>query len=122
MSHTGAARAGVENLTKSLAVEWAADGIRVNAVAPGVIYSATAEANYDMPLLESYVPLVPVKRLGTVEEVASAVAFLFTEGAAYITGSSLRIDGASSLAASAWPLGDTCNMPEYGTLPPKAKL
>ena len=46
MVHTGASRAGVDNLTKTLALEWSPSGVRVNAVAPGVIYSRTAAANY----------------------------------------------------------------------------
>ena len=46
MSHTGAARAGIINLTKSLSVEWAQNGVRVNSVAPGIIWSATAGENY----------------------------------------------------------------------------
>ena len=46
MAHSGAARAGVENLTKSLAIEWAPSGVRVNSIAPGIIYSDSAVANY----------------------------------------------------------------------------
>jgi peroxisomal trans-2-enoyl-CoA reductase len=69
MSHTGAARAAVENLTKSLATEWAANGVRVNAVAPGVIYSTTASANYSVNVFEMAKPHIPAKRLGTPDEV-----------------------------------------------------
>ena len=68
----GAARAGVENLTRSLSVEWASDGVRVNSVAPGSsIYSPTAEANYgeDIDPFEFARPGVPAKRLGTTLEV-----------------------------------------------------
>merc|ERR1712210_240183 len=63
MSHTGAARAGVENLSKSLAVEWASDGVRINSVAPGVIYSLTASANYEDEFapLELAKPGIPAK-------------------------------------------------------------
>lgn len=70
MSHTGAARAAVANLTKSLAIEWAPFGVRVNAIAPGVVYSSTAAANYkDSSLLMKAAPIIPAKRLGSLEEV-----------------------------------------------------
>ena len=73
MAHTGAARAGVENLARSLAVEWASDGVRINSVAPGSsIYSPTASANYakDFSPFEMARPGVPAKRLGSTLEVS----------------------------------------------------
>jgi len=69
MSHTGAARAGVENLSRSLSVEWACAGLRVNCVAPGVVTSPTARDNYQWGVLESARPHIPAKRLGTTQEV-----------------------------------------------------
>ena len=68
----GAARSAVDNLTKSLSVEWASDGVRVNAVAPGSsIFSQTASDNYgeDLSPFELARPGVPAKRLGTTQEV-----------------------------------------------------
>jgi len=97
MVHTGAARSAVDNLTKTLALEWAADGVRVNAVAPGVIYSDSAAANYPPGFLAAAAKDLPTHRLGTPEEVSSAVAFLLSPAARYISGSTLRVDGASSL-------------------------
>ena len=97
MAHTGAARAGVDNLTKSLALEWAAEGVRVNAVAPGIIYSDTAAANYPPGFLESMASDLPAQRLGTPAEVASAVCFLLSPAARYVSGATLRVDAASSL-------------------------
>nr|XP_035941216.1 peroxisomal trans-2-enoyl-CoA reductase isoform X2 [Halichoerus grypus] len=69
--HSGAARAGVYNLTKSLAVEWASSGIRINCVAPGVIYSPTAFDNYGplaKNLFENCFSRIPAKRIGVPEE------------------------------------------------------
>ena len=98
MAHTGAARAGVDNLTKSLAVEWADAGIRVNAVAPGVIYSDTAAANYaDKNMFQKAVSAIPAARLGAPSEGSAAVCFLLSPGAAYVTGTTLRVDGGCPL-------------------------
>ncbi|MCG8421157.1 MAG: SDR family oxidoreductase [Proteobacteria bacterium] len=105
MAHTGAARAGVENLTMSLAVEWSQFGILVNSVAPGIILS-TGTRQYPPALLEQGIRSTPAKRAGTVHEVAAAIAFLASPAAQYITGITLRIDGGQSL----W--GDTFMLPE----------
>ncbi|XP_021568812.1 peroxisomal trans-2-enoyl-CoA reductase isoform X2 [Carlito syrichta] len=70
-AHTGAAREGVYNLTKSLALEWACSGVRINCVAPGVIYSQTALDNYGyigQDLFERHFEKIPAKRLGVPEE------------------------------------------------------
>ena len=77
--HAGAARAGVDNITKSLAVEWAAHGVRVNSVAPGSsIYSPTAEDNYgeDLDPFELARPGIPAKRLGNTREVSGVSLLL----------------------------------------------
>ena len=105
MAHTGAARAGVENLTMSLAVEWSRFGILVNAVAPGIILS-TGTRQYPPALIENAIAKVPLKRAGTVEECAAIIVFLASPAAQYITGTTVRIDGAASL----W--GDTFPLPE----------
>jgi citronellol/citronellal dehydrogenase len=95
MAHTGAARAGMVNLTMTLAYEWAVAGVRVNAVSPGWIASSgmdtyTGEFKDQIPKLKGYCPL---GRLGTESEVSAAVCFLLSDAAAYITGTELRIDG-----------------------------
>ena len=95
MAHTGAARAGMVNLTMTLAYEWAVAGVRVNAVSPGWIASSgmdtyQGEFKARIPKLKGYVPL---GRLGTESEVSAAVCFLLSDAAAYITGTELRIDG-----------------------------
>ena len=115
MAHTGAARAGVDNLTKSLAVEWAPKGVRVNAVAPGVIFSRSAAENYADPnMLVSMARGIPAQRLGTPEEVAAAVSFLLSPSASYITGTTLRVDGGSSLC------GKLSDLPYHERMPPFA--
>ncbi|MGB0646887.1 MAG: SDR family oxidoreductase [Bradymonadia bacterium] len=96
MAHTGAARAGVVNLTKSLALEWAKNGILVNAVAPGVIRSSGLET-YPKAVrdsIETEVPKhIPLKRLGTMDDVAWAVTYLASEAGDYITGETICVDG-----------------------------
>ncbi|HEY5945283.1 MAG TPA: SDR family oxidoreductase, partial [Kofleriaceae bacterium] len=103
MVHTGAARAGVENMTMTLAVEWAQFGILVNAIAPGIIISS-GTAQYPPQLLERGVQETPLKRAGTVDEVAASILFLASPAAQYITGATLRIDGAQSLWGHTWEI------------------
>ena len=99
MAHTGAARAGVVNLTQTLALEWSPYGVRVNAVAPGNINSrALRPYPPEVPAqLAGIAAETPARRMGTEREVASAVTFLLSPAAAYISGATLRVDGASSL-------------------------
>ncbi|MBX2926574.1 MAG: SDR family oxidoreductase [Saprospiraceae bacterium] len=96
MAHTGAARAGVDSLTKSLAVEWSRYGIRVNAVAPGIIQSSGLD-NYPPQLLQGLSDKIPMKRLGSVAEAAWPILFLAGPAASYITGETLYVDGGSRL-------------------------
>jgi len=103
MVHTGAARAGVENMTKTLAIEWAAHGIRVNACAPGVIRSS-GTAQYGDGALEASRGATPLKRLGTVEEVSRVIVFLASDKNDYVTGSTYYIDGGGSLWGDVWPI------------------
>lgn len=108
MAHSAAARAGVENLTKTLAVEWAYAGVRINAVAPGLINSSGL-AHYGeamRPIIEQSIQDIPAKRMGTESEVAAAIVFLLSPAAAYISGESLKIDGASSLWRKTWEIED----------------
>jgi citronellol/citronellal dehydrogenase len=103
MVHTGAARAGVDNMTKTLAVEWASYGIRVNACAPGVIRSS-GTAQYGDFALELSRKATPLKRLGTVEEVSRVIVFLASDQNDYITGATYYIDGGGSLWGDVWPI------------------
>ncbi len=107
MAHTGAARAGVVNLTKSLALEWAKRGVRVNAVAPGEIRS-TGLDNYAPEIqaaFESEIPkTIPLRRLGTIEDVSWAVAYLASPAGAYITGETICVDGGQQHWGSTFPI------------------
>ncbi len=108
MAHTGAARAGVHNLTRSLALAWAPHGVRVNAVAPGIVHSSGL-AHYPpevRPMLRQALGLIPAKRLATPSEVSAAIVFLASPAAAYITGATLRVDGGSSIYRQLAPVAD----------------
>lgn len=96
MAHTGAARAGVENLTKTLAVEWARHNIRINAVAPGIIHT-TGLDQYPQELVQGIEKHIPMKRLGTSEEVAYATLFLASPMASFTTGETIYVDGGRRL-------------------------
>ena len=113
MAHTGAARAGVENLTKTLAVEWARSGVRVNAVAPGLI-EGNGILQYGegmLPFIRAMKADIPLKRMGTEAECAAAVTFLLSPAAAYISGETIKVDGASSLWRKTWDIDDHDNAP-----------
>jgi NAD(P)-dependent dehydrogenase (short-subunit alcohol dehydrogenase family) len=105
MVHTGAARAGVENMTKSLAVEWAQHGIKVNAVAPGVIKTSGTE-QYPPALLEMGRKATPLKRLGRDDEVSHLIVYLASRAADFITGQSFYIDGGQSLWGDIFTIGE----------------
>jgi len=106
MGHSGAARAGMVNFTQTASVEWAASGVRVNAVAPGWI--ASSGMDHYPPQMKAMIRSlrdgVPLKRLGTEAEVSGAICFLLSPAAAFISGTTLRIDGAASQGGRVWPL------------------
>jgi len=98
-----AAKAGIEGLTRVLAVEWAPAGIRVNAVAPGYTMTKRMEGTIASGLLdESQVTrLIPMRRFAKPEEIANAVYFLSSPNASYVTGQTLYVDG-GSIVNSHW--------------------
>jgi NAD(P)-dependent dehydrogenase (short-subunit alcohol dehydrogenase family) len=90
-----AAKAGIEGLTRVLAVEWAEAGIRVNAVAPGYTMTKRMEGTIASGLLDEtqVTRLIPMRRFAAPEEIASAVYFLASPKASYVTGQTLYADG-----------------------------
>lgn len=89
-----ASKAAVNLLTKSLAVEWARKGVRVNAVAPGYTATELTLAGRSKPeWFETWMRMTPMGRLGEPAEVANAVLFLASDAASYITGTVLHVDG-----------------------------
>ena len=100
LAHYNASKAGIHRLTQSMAVDLAVHGIRVNAVAPGFI---DTPLDQELKQKEENLHLTektPMKRLGTVEEVANAVLFLASDEASYITGTTLVVDGGHLANAS----------------------
>lgn len=99
MIHTGAARAGVQNMTKTLAQEWSRFNIRINCIAPGIIESSGLDT-YPQEIQDMFAKAkkaIPLRRFGKVEDVANAVCFLACPLADYITGTTMFVDGAQHL-------------------------
>jgi short-subunit dehydrogenase len=97
-----ASKAAVHMLTKSLASEFAATGVRVNAVSPGYILTDMTRGGLDNPAWSKiWLDLTPMRRVGEPAEVAQAVLFLASDASTYITGEVLTIDGATLCAKRA---------------------
>lgn len=108
MGHSGAARAGMSNLTMTAACEWASAGVRVNAVAPGWVASSGMDTYGGavralIPRLKQHVPL---RRLAVEAEISAPIVFLLSPAAAFVTGVTLQIDGGASLGSPIWPGAD----------------
>ncbi len=101
MVHTGAARAGVENMTRTLSVEWAQHNIQLNAVAPGIIRT-TGTDQYPPELIEASRKKTPMKRVGTAGEVAELIVYLASDAAWFVTGECWYIDGGAHLWGDNW--------------------
>lgn len=116
MGHSGAARAGMENFTRTAAYEWGCAGVRVNAVAPGWIASSGMDTYPESfkSTIKTLKAAVPLKRMGEEAEVSSAICYLLSPGAAFVSGTTVRVDGAASQGNVAiFPLPDHNNSQPY---------
>lgn len=114
-AHSGAARGGMLTLSQSAASEWAGSGVRVNVVAPGGIASSgfdtyTPEAFEEIRKVASGVPL---QRFGNEAEVSSAIVYLLSPAASYITGTYIRVDGGSPNARQTGTLATESRVPPF---------
>lgn len=105
--HSASAKAGVLAMTKTLASEWAARGVRVNAIAPGPFESNGARGNLwpTDEIKERLEKQIPLGRFGNVDEVAAHCLYLLSPASVYITGECLTVDGGASLTPPMWEKG-----------------
>ncbi|MEO1888876.1 MAG: SDR family oxidoreductase [Cycloclasticus sp.] len=117
MGHSGAARSGMVNFTQTAAYEWGHAGVRVNAVAPGWIASSGMDTYPDefKKVLITLPAAVPLGRLGNEAEISAAVCFLLSDAANFISGTTIRIDGAASQGNTGiYPLSKAKNLVPFG--------
>jgi citronellol/citronellal dehydrogenase len=105
MVHTGAARAAVENMMRTLSIEWARFGIRLVAVAVGQFDTETLRTKYPKAISENVAGTVPLGRMGTEEEMAWLIAFLGSPAGDFFSGCVITIDGARDNWFGSWPPG-----------------
>ncbi|MGH2679489.1 MAG: SDR family NAD(P)-dependent oxidoreductase [Actinomycetota bacterium] len=108
MAHSSAARAALENMASTIAIEWSRYGIRAVCVAAGLIRTEGMLQYGGPELVDEYAKTVPMARAGRPEEVAATIAFLASDGGAYVTGTTIAVDG----GADAWGIGAPPPPPE----------
>lgn len=101
MAHSSAARAALENMAATIAIEWSKYGIRAVCVAAGLIDTEGMRRYGGPELVDAYAEEVPMRRAGRPEEVAATIAFLASDGGGYVSGSTILVDG----GADAWGIG-----------------
>jgi citronellol/citronellal dehydrogenase len=105
MVHSGAARAAVENMMRTLSVEWARFGIKTCAIAAGQFDTEVLRTKYPQPVVENVPRTIPVQRLGTADEMAWLIAYLASPAGDFFSGCVITIDGARDNWFGAWPPG-----------------
>ncbi len=105
MVHSGAARAAVENMMRTLSIEWARFGIRACAVAAGQFDTETLRTKYPQEVVENVASTVPLGRLGTEEEMAWLITFLASPAGDFFSGTVITVDGARDNWFGTWPPG-----------------
>jgi len=105
--HVCAAKAGVDMITKTLALEWGQDGVRINSVIPGPIDGTEGMARLapDESTRHAVIESVPMRRMGAPQDIADACLFLASDAARYITGAVLPVDGGWAIAGARMRLG-----------------
>jgi citronellol/citronellal dehydrogenase len=103
MVHSGAARAAVENMMRTLAVEWARFGIRTCALAAGQFATETLLTKYPRVVVDNLERSIPIGRAGRAEEMAWLVAYLASPAGDFVSGTTITIDGARDNWAGPWP-------------------
>ncbi|WP_336749140.1 SDR family oxidoreductase [Pantoea vagans] len=94
MSIYNAAKGAITNFTRALAMDYGADGVRVNAICPGFTFTdLTEDAKQDQELLERFYDRIPLRRAGEADDIARAILFIASDEASYITGVNLPVDG-----------------------------
>ena len=99
--HVGAAKAGIDMMMKNLAIEWGRHGIRTNSIVPGPIEGTEGMKRLSDPgMKEQFINAIPLRRMGTVDDIGQAAVFLASPLAAYVTGTVLVVDGGANLPGS----------------------
>lgn len=99
--HAGAAKAGIDNMMKNLALEWGKYGIRANSIAPGYIGETEGTSRLAIgPGLDAVIDSTPIGRLGSVDDIGQMAAFLCSSSASFVTGTVIPVDGGHYLGGS----------------------
>jgi citronellol/citronellal dehydrogenase len=111
MVHSGAARAAVENMMRTLSVEWARFGVKLCALAAGQFDTETLRTKYPPEVTRNVAGTVPLGRLGTEDEMAWLIAFLASPAGDFFSGAVITIDGARDNWFGSWPPGESGEPP-----------